>query len=260
MLRFNNPKIKIASLEFPDAIFIDMDNTIYGYNHCHNKAVKELELYLKNKVNMSGRIFREGYEKARQQIHSRLGNTASSHNRLLYFQHLLEQAGYDSRVSLALKMNDIYWKTFISNIRLFGGVLEFLECTMKLNLSVAFITDLLADIQFRKIKHLRLENKFNILVTSEEAGKDKPAAAIFKLALKKLGRVPRTLWMIGDGYHQDIVGGRAIGAITFQKLDKIDIVRYSKNCIADIVFDSFYALIDLLLMLEKNERKQGKNN
>ena len=252
--------MKMASLEFPEAIFIDMDNTIYEYSPCHNKAVKVLESYLKNKINMRAGIFRKGYEKARQQIHSRLGNTASSHNRLLYFQYLLEQSGCNSMVSLALKMNDIYWKTFISNIRLFSGVLEFLECTKKLKLPVAFITDLLADIQFRKIKHLRLENKFNILVTSEEAGKDKPAAAIFKLALKKLGRVPRTLWMIGDGYRQDIVGGRAIGAITFQKSDNADIVSHSKNCIADIVFDSFYALIDLLSMIEKNERKQGKNN
>lgn len=255
MLKFNNPKMKMGSLEFPDAIFIDMDNTIYEYSRCHNKAIKALESYLKNKISMPAGIFREGYEKARQQIHLRLDNTASSHNRLLYFQYLLEQAGCDSMVSLALKMNDIYWKTFISNIRLFGGVVEFLECAKKLKLPVAFITDLLADIQFRKIRHLRLENKFDILVTSEEAGRDKPAPAIFKLALKKLGRIPRTVWMIGDGYHQDIAGGKTIGAITFQKSANAKIVRSSKNCKADFLFNSFYALIDLLSRFEKNERK-----
>ena len=195
---------------------------------------------------MQSRVFRAGYESARKQIHYRLGNTASSHNRLLYFQNLLEQSGYGSGVSLALNMNDIYWKTYIDNIRVFDGVVQFLEYTKKLKVPVGFITDLTSDVQFRKIQHMQLENKITVLVTSEEVGKDKPETVIFKLALKKLGFVPRVLWMIGDGYYRDVLGGRAIGAVTFQKLNKMNTDSPLGNNKADFEFDSFFSLIDFL--------------
>jgi len=250
MLKCNNHKQK-DRFKLPDAIFIDMDNTIYEYHRCHNKALKQIEIFLKNKIKMHPRIFREGYESARKQIHSRLGSTASSHSRLLYFQNLLEQSGHASSVGLALKMNNIYWKTYIDNIRIFDEVVQFLEYAKKLKVPVGLITDLTSDVQFRKIQHMQLENKISILVTSEEVGRDKPGIAIFELALKKLGFVPRVLWMIGDGYHQDVLGGRTIGAVTFQKLNKVNTTSTAENSKADFEFDSFFSLIDFLKEIRK---------
>lgn len=246
--------MKKIPLEFPDAIFIDIDNTIYEYNRCHKKAFQETGAYLKDKINLSTDDFIKGYAESRLHVHSRLGCTASSHNRLLYFQHLLEKIDRGPKISLALKLNEIYWGTFIKNIRLFDGVLRFLECAKNLKIPVAFITDMLAEIQFKKMRRLRLENKFDVLVTSEEAGQDKPSPEIFKLAVKKLGYHPRILWMIGDGDDQDIAGGKAIGAMTFQRCDRMDIVRQPKKTKADFAFKSFNVLIDLLSRLKRWKR------
>lgn len=231
----------------PDVILLDMDNTIYEYAPCHANALIKVESYLKDKINMETSVFHKRYKIARQEIHSRLLNTASSHNRLLYFQHLLELSGYGMKISLAVKLNEIYWETFIDNIRILEGVSEFLEYAKKLGIPIAFVTDLTADIQFRKIVRLNLENTIDALVTSEEAGKDKPAIAIFELALKKINCNTQTIWMVGDSISKDVAGGKSIGAVTFLRSHDNNRDIATKGTVKpDYVFMSFYELIDIL--------------
>ena len=60
------------------------------------------------------------------------------------------------------------------------------------------MTDLGAQIQFRKLIYFGLNECFDFVVTSEEAGAEKPAAIPFELALGKLGVAPNEAFMIGD--------------------------------------------------------------
>jgi FMN phosphatase YigB (HAD superfamily) len=54
----------------------------------------------------------------------------------------------------------------------------------------ANITDLTAQIQFRKMVYLGLDEYFDYVVTSEEAGKDKPHRAPFDIILSKIDVAP----------------------------------------------------------------------
>ena len=64
-----------------------------------------------------------------------------------------------------------------------------------------------------------LDRYFNFIVTSEEAGFDKPHEAPFQIALEKMQPKGDVLWMIGDNPVNDIGGARAkINAITLQKI------------------------------------------
>lgn len=64
-----------------------------------------------------------------------------------------------------------------------------------------------------------LDNDFNCVVTSEEAGFDKPHEAPFRLALEKIQPAGDMVWMIGDDPEADVRGAReAIGAVTLQKV------------------------------------------
>ena len=67
-----------------------------------------------------------------------------------------------------------------------------------------------------------LEPYFRYIVTSEEAGFDKPHGAPFELALEKLDMEPgKHVWMIGDNPASDIEGAKkAVGAVTIQKCHK----------------------------------------
>lgn len=90
----------------------------------------------------------------------------------------------------------------------------------------------------------------DFVVTSEEAGADKPASLILELALEKAGRKSGIIWMIGDDW-KDIDSGRSIGAVTFLKVhDNGNGGQDDIGKRAVFTFKSFFEMIEIL----KNSR------
>jgi putative hydrolase of the HAD superfamily len=110
----------------------------------------------------------------------------------------------------------------------------------------AIVTDLTAQIQFRKIIYFGLDHYFDCIVTSEEAGQEKPHAAPFQLALEKIQPKGSIIWMIGDNSEKDIGGAKvAINAVTFQKMHpgvELGMAANSPDC----SFEDFSELRSLL--------------
>jgi putative hydrolase of the HAD superfamily len=215
--------IKIANQSrfvcLPNAVLFDTDNTLYPYDPAHAAAQQAVREKVVNTFSISPKDFDAAFDTARKQIKSRLGHTASSHSRLLYLQRMLEIMGLGSQVLLALDFEQTYWRTFLTNARLFDGVKELLEDLRLLGIPIAIVTDLTAQIQFRKVVYFGLEHHFNYIVTSEEAGFDKPHEAPFQIALEKMRPNGDCVWMVGDNPISDIRGSReGINAVTLQKI------------------------------------------
>ena len=165
---------------------------------------------------------------------------------------MLEILGLGSQVLLALDFEQTYWRTFLSNATLFDGVKEVLDDTRRLGIPVAVVTDLTAQIQFRKIVYWELDHFFDYIVTSEEAGSDKPSDAPFKLAIEKMQPTGSKIWMVGDHPRNDIWGSKkTINAITIQKLHK-GVEEGTRDTIPDAVFSEFSELRKLLKKLNPN--------
>lgn len=165
--------------------------------------------------------FDRAFETARRDTKARLGCTASSHSRLLYFQRMLEILGLGSQVLLALDLEQTYWRTFLSNATLFDGVKDLLDDLRIAGVPRAIVTDLTAQVQFRKVIYFGLDRYFDYIVTSEEVGFDKPHAAPFESAIAKMQAQGKCVWMIGDDPSTDIAGARrAIQAVTLQKVHR----------------------------------------
>jgi len=205
-------------------ILLDLDNTLYDYAPCHTKALDMVLIYFGRLLDKDSEFLHLIHKEARQQIHEELTGTAASHNRLLYFQRMLEIVNYPS-VSDALEGYYIYWDAFIAHIKLFDGVEEFLKNN---NAKIAMVTDLTADVQHKKIHYLKLDQYIDCLVTSEEAGQEKPSPEIFHKALEKLKLSSDQVCMIGDSYEKDILGANALGIPTYwvnhnnEKRDLVD--------------------------------------
>ncbi len=203
----------------PDAVLFDTDNTLYDYTPANAMAERAVEAKVQNLLGVSPDVFRATYKQSKREIKAQLGNTASSHSRLLYFQRLLELLGFKAQLMTALDLEQTFWRTFLANAPLFPDVLELLEDLRYYNIATAIVTDLTSHIQLRKLTYFHLEETFDAVVTSEEVGADKPDPRNFELVLKKLGLTKdHSIWMVGDNPATDIVGGRHIGAVTFQKL------------------------------------------
>lgn len=242
----------------PDAILFDTDNTLYPYGPSHTEAQHAVRAKVVKTLSIEPAAFDRAYAEAREQVKARLKCTASSHSRLLYFQRMLEIMGLGSQVLLALDFEQTYWRTFLSNAILFDGVKDLLDDIRLLGIPTAIVTDLTAQIQFRKVVYFGLDHYFDYIVTSEESGYDKPNEVIFKLALEKMRPKGQCIWMVGDNPINDILGAREkINAITFQKIH--DGVKLGKGTNApDVVFSDFSKLRRLLVRLETNVGIQTK--
>lgn len=204
---------------FPDAILFDTDNTLYPYNPSHLEAMNEVEKKVVKNFSITSKDFNNAYVEARQDVKKRLQGTAASHSRLLYMQRMLEIMGLGSQVLVALDLEQTYWRTFLNSAVLFDGVRELLDEIRLYGIPTAIVTDLTAQIQFRKIIYFGLDHYFDHIVTSEEAGFDKPNKEPFELAVQKMKPKADCIWMIGDNPLNDIQGAKeSINAVTFQKI------------------------------------------
>lgn len=234
----------------PDGILFDTDNTLYPYEPAKNAA----ELAIKNKLQQTMTIppkrVQEMYLEARKQVKKNLEGTASSHSRLIYFQRMLELMGLGSQVLLALDLEQTYWRAFLANAILFPGVKDLLEELRLKRVKSAIVTDLTAQIQFRKMVYFGLEEYFDYIVTSEEAGMDKPHPKPFELALGKMGlNTSNNVWMVGDNIQNDILGSQqAIGAAALLKDDGVN-TRDPLSSRADLIFSDFKSLSKLVASL-----------
>ena len=237
----------VAQDAMPEAVLLDTDNTLYPYDPAHRAAMAAAKAKAAQLFNLGEAEFERAFNTARGEVKTRLSGTASSHSRLLYFQRMLEIIGLGSQVLLALDLEQTYWRTFLGSAQLFNGLREFLDELRLAGVPPAVVTDLTAQIQFRKIVYFGLDHYFDFIVTSEEAGFDKPHSAPFQIAAEKMRARGKCIWMIGDNPETDIKGARdALQAITFQKIHN-GVSIDDANGRADVTFESFCELRDFLL-------------
>ena len=233
----------------PDGILFDTDNTLYSYDPAHSAALEALMQKISKNFSIEKNEFLKFFKKAREDVKSRLGNTAASHSRLLYIQRMLEMMGLGSQVLTVLDLEQTYWRTFLNNATLFDGVYDLLDDIRLLGIPTSIVTDLTAQIQFRKVVYFVLDNYFENIVTSEETGHDKPHKSTFELAVKKMKIKGENIWMIGDNPVNDIAGAKnAINAVTIQKIHK-GVVEGKGNNMPDATFKDFKSLRKLILKL-----------
>ncbi len=209
--KFYIPEIALSGVR---GILLDLDNTLYDYEPANKNGMSACFKVLSRRLNLSEKDLERMYGEARKEVKSSLGGTAASHSRLLYFQVLLEKHLGRTDIALTLRIEEIFWNNFFKKMNLKEGVKTFLSNSKKRGIKICLITDLTARIQMEKVKSLSVDKYLDFIVSSEEAGKDKPHEAIFSLALKKLKLRPKECLLIGDDLEKDISGAKAAGIRT----------------------------------------------
>jgi len=189
-------------------ILLDLDNTLYPYVITHERALDAVADVGSHSLAISPHEIRMLYKQARDEIGEALSGTAASHHRLLYFQRMMELKSIHD-LTIPLKLYNCYWDAFLQAMTLDAGVREFFEAVK--DVPVCCVTDLTAHIQYRKLMRLNLMSSITYLVTSEEAGCEKPEEGIFKRALGKMKLSASQVCMIGDNYERDILGAQSMG-------------------------------------------------
>tara|TARA_Y100000034_G_C6637539_1_gene278583 strand:- start:310 stop:591 length:282 start_codon:yes stop_codon:yes gene_type:complete len=90
------------------AVLFDLDNTLYDFDTPHKKSLREVHKVLRKHIKINFNKFLKLYDLSRREIQRELSGIASSHNRVLYFQRLIEKTHNTIEAGLVLKLYKTY--------------------------------------------------------------------------------------------------------------------------------------------------------
>ncbi|MCC8089479.1 MAG: YjjG family noncanonical pyrimidine nucleotidase [Rikenellaceae bacterium] len=196
-------------------ILFDFDRTLWDVD----KNQKSAQRFLYDKYGLSSICDDfERFYSIYLEINDRLwldyrdGMVSREHLRNSRFTELLERIGvHDNR--LAITLSDEYIKvapSFNSTIPYSREILEYLSSRYDLHI----ITNGFNEVQQLKLKNCGLDKFFGEIITSEDAGANKPHPRIFEYALKTVDAGREETVIIGDDIENDILGGINAGLDT----------------------------------------------
>ncbi len=196
-------------------VLFDLDDTLYPYAPCRDAGLEAArETALELGYDLDSNAFDAFYQTGRREVKRELSGTAATHERFIYFKRAVEEHTGEPRASDALALGEAFWGGYLEEMELFTGVEETLETLRENGIDVAITTNLTTRIQLAKIEQLGLEDRIDVLVTSEETGREKPGSVMFTLPLARLDRRVSEAVMVGDNVGADIVGANAVGLET----------------------------------------------
>ena len=192
------------------ALLFDLDDTLYAYGPCNERALEAVHDLLCRTTITRVDEFRALHDAVRGELARELRGQAASHNRVLFFKRMVERLLGEPRPALALALHDEYWRVFLDAMvpapdahRVLGKLAA--------RYPLALVSNHTTAVQLRKLVRLDFGGYFRAVVTSEEAGVEKPAGAIFEQALEAVGAAPGEALMVGDSVKGDLEGARAAG-------------------------------------------------
>ena len=216
------------------AVFFDFYHTLVTYEppqeELEAEALKELG------VSVSPEVLRRPIMAADEFIYNeiarrQLSNRSQEEKMALYIKYqetVLREAGikYDQKLVLGLlgKMQQTKM-----NLALFDDVAPALTDLKSRGIILGIISNMEQDMT-ETLTRLGLPSWLEIVVTSQDAGFNKPRPEIFQEALRQAGVPPSEAIYIGDQYQVDVIGANGAGMKGIL-IDRNDYYRDITDCL-----------------------------
>lgn len=225
-------------------IFFDLDHTLWDFET--NSLETLNEIFEKYELKAAGipdaKAFVEVYHNHNHRLWSdyRQGKIEKEELRVQRFELCLNDFGINDPMLAEAIAND-YVSISPTKTNLFPHVHEILAY-LKSKYRLHIITNGFVEVQYTKLEHSGLRSYFTEVITSEEAGANKPDPVIFHYAMKRANATAETSLMIGDNEEVDIVGARLAG------LDQVlfDFADEQQDSVATYRISSLAQLADFL--------------
>lgn len=192
-------------------VIFDIDDTLYDYEEGDAAGMERTANYAETVLQVPKEEFRALYEKLRIETNERLGmDNAAIHSRSIRLQNLLELMEKPIFPHLR-NMYDLYWQVFFEVCKPEPGCMELMEELKKRGITIGIGTDMTARMQYEKLEKLGYAPYINHMVTSQEAGYEKPHAIFMERCIKKAGCSPRECVFVGDNFRKDVLGAARAG-------------------------------------------------
>lgn len=194
-------------------LFFDLDHTLWDFNL--NSRETLLEIYNEIELQGLGVYSFDAFYHKYIEINDALWNLyrkdeiSKQDLRSTRFYQALLFFGVDD-VVLAERIGDAYIKRCPVKVNLLSGCIEVLDYLNK-RYQLHIITNGFEEVQHLKIKASNLDQYFQNVITSEQAGVRKPHSDIFTHALNNAGALAHESVMIGDSLEVDCVPAENLG-------------------------------------------------
>ncbi len=200
------------SLDNVRGVLIDLDHTLYDFMTAEEYALKKChQKHCQDFGPLEWEEFISRFYMARMSTTLRLAPQAAARSRYLAFQLWLEESKIPNAHILAADYEDAYWDTFMKHITIAPDAKKFLDSVTAQNIPITVVTNMQPRIQLMKLQKLGIAEQIDFMVTSEEAGAEKPSPHPFRLALEKMHLEAKDVIMVGDNPEHDIVGAQSLG-------------------------------------------------
>ncbi|MBI2868020.1 MAG: HAD family hydrolase [Chloroflexi bacterium] len=217
------------------AVFFDLYNTLACFSPPRHELQGQVASEFGVAVTKQGIL--KGYaeadalmslENARSPIQGR-----SPEERLVFFtryqQTIIKGTGADVSLETAAQM----WQRLRQipyDLALYDDVLPVIQELEQRGFTIGLISNLWRDLG-EICRNLGLAPHLDVVVSSLQAGSEKPHPPIFHLALAKAGVTPSQAVHVGDQYHADVTGARAVG-MTPVLLDRDGLASHPDDCLS----------------------------
>ncbi len=194
-------------------IFFDLDNTLWDFNQ--NSAATLLELYHEYSLDIEGisspKPFIDKYKKINSEFWEKYRNNSISKEvlRVRRFTDTLRAFGIENE-PLTNELAKAYLEKCPQKKLLIPDAHEVLSY-LKEKYTLHILTNGFTDVQLSKIDNSDIAKYFNKIITSEDAGYNKPHAEIFEYAIGIISANASECLFVGDSWDIDILGAQVYG-------------------------------------------------
>lgn len=193
-------------------VIFDFDNTLYDYEICNINALNKIFTFISSTYSIDINTLKTKYDNINKNIKVS-NNYANKFNKAIYFKQLLETLSINL-VELD-RILTIYETEFSSNIKIYDGLLEFIQLLKTNNIKIGLLSNNLFLQQYNKLKVLNILEYFDFIQTTEEVGHEKPSILAYLTIINKMNINKDKILMIGDNYSHDIVPALYLGLTPF---------------------------------------------
>ena len=196
-------------------VLFDLDDTLFDHSYARRCGLRALQDEFPELERIDLDEFVEEHQRQLMASYGRvLEKTVSlERDRLDRFQRLLSIYGMAADEGQASTVEKVFRAAYNDNRRAVPGIKSLLSY-LKPKAETGVVTNGLEVTQLEKLSVCRLECLVDFLLTSEEAGIQKPDSGIFVLALERASARAEDAVFVGDSWESDVLGAHGAGLRT----------------------------------------------